>query len=508
MRKILASLMIMVLILAIVTGCSSKAPVSETVGEKDFAGVYKGSAPAYHGNLNVEVTLDEEGKILAVEIDENHEETPDIGTIPIEKMPPEIVSSQSLAIDGISGATITGDAILAAVADALTEAGLDPSDYDYQEIKSMAQEAFTLDMGSLPVKAPKTGSITIKDVKGREVKLDTPISTYGISTMDVIDFIIPILGEDAFHKLVASGQDGGGGLQGYARLYTPIIGDYMKHVGQISDHNAPFDLEMILAMDPDVLLVNSAMGAHKYALEVETQLTAAGIPIVLIDVPGKSFTTSTQETLKLLGTVFQKESRAKEVADFIDNQFKLIASKNLGKDSAKPTFYYEKSGYSEIFGSTSSSESGWGTVMAVAGGDNIADPILAESAAGKGGSNTLDPEYVLNSDPDYIILSGSGAGWMDNFEGSTPSTPKFDILKRTGWNNLKAVKNDNVYELAHATSRSIFGFHAAQKLASVFYPEKFKDVDIDGIMDEFFDRFMLVDSDVTGWIYKVSEVKR
>jgi iron complex transport system substrate-binding protein len=280
----------------------------------------------------------------------------------------------------------------------------------------------------------------------------------------------------------------------------------MKHVGQISEHNAPFDLEMILAMNPDVLIVNSAMGAHNYAMEIESQLTSAGIPIVLIDVPGKSFTTSVQDTAKLLGQIFQKEERANELIEFIDSQYEILASKNLESRTDKPTFYYEKSGYSEIFGSTSSSKSGWGTVIAAAGGDNIADPLLLESAGSKGGNNTIDPEYVIQADPDFIILSGSGAGWMDNYEGSTPSTPKFDIIKRTGWNNLKAVKNNNVYEIAHATSRSVFGFHAALKLATVFYPDEFKDYDADAVMDEFFNRFMLVDSDVTGWMHRVSEV--
>ena len=150
-------------------------------------------------------------------------------------------------------------------------------------------------------------------------------------------------------------------------------------------------------------------------LEIESQLASVGIPIVLIDVPGKSFTSSVQNTEKLLGQIFQKEERANELIAFIDEQYEIIESKNLKGRSDKPTVYYEKSGYSEIFGSTSTSASGWGAVIDVAGGDNIADPLLLESSAGKGGNNTIDPEYILQADPDFIILSGSGAGWMDNF---------------------------------------------------------------------------------------------
>ena len=506
MKKTLAIFSIILLVAAMLAGCTAATQPQNGAGTTGYAGVYKGSAPGYHGAINVEVTLDEEGGIRAVEIDEKHAETPAVGTVPIEKMPGAIVSSQSLAVDTISGATVTGDAILAAVAAALTSAGLDPAGYGYEVKETAAQETYTLNMDALPPKKPITGSLTVTDVKGRAVALELPISTYAVSTMDVVDFIIPLLGEDAFHKLVGSGQDGGGGLQGYAKLYTPLVGDYMQHVGQISDHNAPFDLEMILALDPDVLLVNSAMGAHRYALEIEPQLSAVGIPIVLVDVPGKSFTSSVQDTLKIFGEIFQKRERAGEVISFIDSQYELLHAKKPTPCSEKPTVYYEKSGYAEIFGTTSSSQTGWGTVIAAAGGENIADPILLETAASKGGGNTLDPEYVLQADPDYIILSGSGAGWMDNYAGSVPSVPKFDILKRTGWQRLQAVKNKQVYELAHATSRSIFGIYAALKLASIFYPAEFKDVDVEAIMDEFFTRFMLVGSDITGWIYRCAEV--
>ncbi len=507
MKKLLSVLLVLSFALMMLGGCGGSAGVSagETAGQaKDYSGTYQGSAPGYHGDLDVTVTLDKVGKILAVEVAEDHGETEKIGTIPIERIPGAIVAGQSLQVDTVTGATITADAILAAVAVALERAGLDPADYNYTPPKATDREAFSLDMSAMPQKAPITDSVTITDVKGRQVALDLPISTYAISTMDVIDYLIPLLREEAFHMLVASGQDGGGGLQTYAKLYTPIIGNYMKHVGQISEHNAPFDLEMILATDPDVLIVNSAMGAHRYALEIEDQLTAAGIPIVLIDVPGKSLTTSVQDTVKLLGQIFQKEERAKEVASFIDEQYALVASKKLDQRQDKPTVYYEKSGYSEIFGSTSSSQSGWGTVIALAGGENIADPVLLDSAAGKGGNSTLDPEYVLEANPEFIVLSGSGAGWMDNYSGSTPEVPKFDILNRTGWRELAAVKNGNVYELAHATSRTIFGFHAVLKLASIFYPEDFQGINVDGIMDEFFDKFMLVDSDVTGWCYQAA----
>jgi iron complex transport system substrate-binding protein len=331
-------------------------------------------------------------------------------------------------------------------------------------------------------------SITITDAKGRNVEIELPISTYAISTMDVIDYIIPLKGKEAFDMLVGSGQDGGHGLQKYEKVYSPVVGDYLEHVGQISDHNAPFDLEMILSKNPDVLIVNS---------EIEEKLSEAGIKIVLIDVPGEELDKSAQSTMDLLGKIFQEEEKASKVISFIDDQYNLIASKNLDERENKPTVYYEKSGRSEVYGTTATSVSGWGMPIYIAGGDNIADPLLLEGASAKSGGNKLDPEYVIESDPDYIIVSGINDGWLDAAEGKKKS--EFDIINRTGWKDLKAVKNGNLYEFAHSTSRSIFAFYPCLKMAKIFYPEEFSDLDPEKILDEFFDKFMILDSDISTW---------
>ena len=504
------------------TPAATKAPAPTAAPEKTLAGTYIGKAAGYHGDVQVEVELDADGKMVNVKVGDNNE-TEGVGTTAIDKIPGKIVDTQSLAVDAVSGATVTSRAIEAAIADALVSAGLDPAAYGYTPAERPTVELSAFDAAALPEKKPVTGSVTVTDVKGREVTIDLPVSRYAVSTMDVIDFIIPLLGKEAFDKLAASGQDGGGGLQGYGRLYVPIVGDYMVHCAQISEHNAPFDLEMILAADPDVLIVNSAMGAHKYAMEIEEQLTKAGIPIVLIDVPGSDLTTSSQNTIRLLGQIFEKEERSNEVCTFLDAQFALIKDKNLAQRTDKPTVYYEKSGHAEIFGNTSVSTSGWGAVIALAGGENIADKKLLNAggqgggqggkggqgggqSGGKGGPGgaTLDPEYIIQSDPDFIVLSGSGIGWMDIYPGSTPQIPNFDIVNRVGWPQLRAVKNLKVYELAHAMSRSVFCFYACQKLAQTFYPEEFTGIDVDANIREFFDRFMLTDSTVTGWFYQMT----
>ncbi len=205
--------------------------------------------------------------------------------------------------------------------------------------------------------------------------------------------------------------------------------------------------------------------------------------------------------MKILGKIFQEEEKANEASAFIDDQFKLIASKILNKKENIPTVYYEKSGYSQVFDSTATSKSGWGLPVKVAGGKNIADEVLLNIAASGGASNTLDPKYVLEKNPEFVILSGVNDGWLDILREK--KEPSFDILNRNRWSNLQAVKNGNVYEFAHSTSRSIYAFYPTLKMAKLFYPEEFTNLDLEAVLQELFDRYMLLDTDIITWFTKV-----
>ncbi|MBN2897831.1 MAG: ABC transporter substrate-binding protein [Clostridia bacterium] len=494
----LGMILLILMLLMSVVGCSTQAEESE-----NLAGVYEGTVKGYHGDITAKTKLDAEGRIVDVQI-KGDAETKGSGQIALEKIGERILVAQSLKVDVVSGATVSSYGAIDAVAKSLEQAGLNSFDYNYAE--RAVEEDYPLpeiDKSTMPVALETRTSVTITDVKGREVVINLPISSYAISTMDVIEYVIPLKGEKAFDMLVGSGQDGGHGLNKYAELYTPVVGDYMTHVGQISDHNAPFDLEMILSMNPDVLIVNSAMGAHKYAMEIEDQLTAAGIKIVLIDVPGKALEHSAQQTMTLLGKIFGEETRASEVSSFLDEQYELIAEKELEKREDKPTVYYEKSGYSEVFGSTSTSAKGWGSVIRLAGGDNIADPLLMNTAASGGSNNTLDPEYVIDANPDFIIVSGINDGWLSITNDHKES--KFDIVNRVGWADLKAIQNHDLYEFAHSTSRQIYAFYPTLKAAKLFYPEEFETLDPEAVLEEFFDRFMLLDTNISTWFTSLDD---
>ena len=84
-------------------------------------GTYTGTAHGRNGDVSVEVTFSAY-KIESINVLENSE-TPGVSDLPQKQIPEDILTYQSLDVDGITGAPLTSNAILAAVADAAQQAG-------------------------------------------------------------------------------------------------------------------------------------------------------------------------------------------------------------------------------------------------------------------------------------------------------------------------------------------------------------------------------------------------
>lgn len=98
------------------------------------------------GDVTVEVTVSEDA--ITDIVVKDHQETYGIGygleTSPVEVLPMQIVETQSLGVDNITGATITTAAIKTAVASAVTEAGGDAEALKNVPVEKTAEDV-TLD---------------------------------------------------------------------------------------------------------------------------------------------------------------------------------------------------------------------------------------------------------------------------------------------------------------------------------------------------------------------------
>ena len=119
MKTMLSKLTSVLLCLAmLLTMCSfamAEAGTYTGVGDSEIGG---------KGAIEVSVTVDENGVVTDIQVTKNGD-TAGIADAAVETMPGRIMAAQSANVDGVSGATMTSEAIKMAVLDAVTAAGLD-----------------------------------------------------------------------------------------------------------------------------------------------------------------------------------------------------------------------------------------------------------------------------------------------------------------------------------------------------------------------------------------------
>ena len=148
MKKLLNMVLVAVMAVSF-TACSNDAkepattPEASTGAVSFTAGTYTGEATGHNGGpLTVEVTVSDD-KIESVEV-KDHTETYGIGyglkETPVEAIPSQIVEGQTLAVDTVTGATITSAAVVSAVTSALEQAGADVSALKETSEKAKAED--------------------------------------------------------------------------------------------------------------------------------------------------------------------------------------------------------------------------------------------------------------------------------------------------------------------------------------------------------------------------------
>ena len=88
-----------------------------------------GTASAMGLNGEVTVTVELTDGVITSVTAEGAQETPGIGSVAIEQLPALMAQNNTINVDAVSGATITSNAILTAVREALKNAGVNPDDY-------------------------------------------------------------------------------------------------------------------------------------------------------------------------------------------------------------------------------------------------------------------------------------------------------------------------------------------------------------------------------------------
>src|SRR5699024_7702966 len=134
-------LLLVLLILVTMVACSNdenqdkivetESAISQSGKGNLKSGSYEAETVGMGGKILTNVVFDEDN-IKEIEV-VHHYETPNVGTVVIEKIPNEIIERQTLSVDVVTGATLTSNAILKSVEDCLSQSGADIDAYKAQE---------------------------------------------------------------------------------------------------------------------------------------------------------------------------------------------------------------------------------------------------------------------------------------------------------------------------------------------------------------------------------------
>ncbi|MCF0134533.1 MAG: flavocytochrome c [Blautia sp.] len=99
---------------------------------------YTAEVDGFGGKIIADVTID--GNTITALNVTGDSETEGLGSVAVEKLPDKIVEAQSLEVDGVSGASVSSNAIKTAVTEALAEAGLTPEDLESVDVSAESAE--------------------------------------------------------------------------------------------------------------------------------------------------------------------------------------------------------------------------------------------------------------------------------------------------------------------------------------------------------------------------------
>lgn len=338
--------------------------------------------------------------------------------------------------------------------------------------------------------------VKITDITGREVEVNVPVQRVILGEGRQVYFTGALDTDDPFKRVVGWRDDfKKADLDGY-NIYLQKFPNMEKIPTFGGMKDGTFDIEQAVALKPDVIIMNTeAKTATEESGYIE-KLAKVGIPLVYIDFREKPMQ-NTDASMQIIGTLFGKQDRAEEFVKFRQAEISKVTDR-LAKagDINKPVVFIERAGgYSDDCCMSFGNEN-FGKMVELAGGINLAKDIIP------GTFGTVNPEQIIASNPDQIIVTGSnwelyvpGGKWVGVGPGANEAEAKTKLaalMQRPGFTGVKAVTEGNVHAIWHQFYNSPYQFVAVQQIAKWLHPDLFKDLDPDATFRELHERFLPV----------------
>ena len=219
---------------------------------------------------------------------------------------------------------------------------------------------------------------------------------------------------------------------------------------QIFDMMNP-DVEKIISLKPDIIFVNTfSVFSAKNSVDAIKNL---GLSVAVI--PNSDTLIAIEEDIYFLGEVLKLKDASKKVISKM--QINIEKIKSIGdKITNKKSVYFEIGSMPNLY--TFGSNVYLDDMINIIGAKNIFED--------KNSWIAVSEESVLSANPDIIFTS---VDYIDN--------PINEILNRKSWQNIKAIKNKEVYFISSSLLPNHNVIQALFSMAKSTYPKEFKDID-------------------------------
>jgi iron complex transport system substrate-binding protein len=351
--------------------------------------------------------------------------------------------------------------------------------------------------------AASAETVVVTDITGREVEVNVPVERMILGEGRQVYLVAALDTEDPFRRVVGWRDD-------FKSADPDNYAVYLEKFPKMEDlppfggfKDGTFDVEQAVSLRPDVVIMNiESKQATEDARYIE-KLAAAGIPLVYVDFRERPFA-NTEPSMRLFGKLFGKEERAEEFIAWRAAEIARVTDVIEKENPARPVVFIERAGgYSEDC-CMSFGDDNFGKFVEMAGGKNIAKDIIPATFG------TLNPEQIIASDPDQIIVTG---GWWEAYVpggawvGVGPGRDEAEALRklaalteRPALTGVKAVETKQVHAIWHQFYNSPYQFVAVQQMAKWLHPELFADLDPEATFKELHERFLPVGYRPGHWV--------
>ncbi|MDL2060023.1 ABC transporter substrate-binding protein [Mesosutterella sp. AGMB02718] len=322
--------------------------------------------------------------------------------------------------------------------------------------------------------APAAGSCTLVDQMHRTVKLPARVNRIVVLQHHSLDILAELGATD---RVV-------GVMQKWDNLLDSSFADIMPRIKTLPEPGSlkSASVEQVAALKPDLVVVSNQMPR-----ETVDRLTALGIPVMAITLyvadkeqastihpslvnPDAAYTEGLKQAIELLARATGTEKRGAELWKTVETNRRIVTShlKRVPENKRIRVFMANEKGFTYGTGKYV------GAAMARAGAKNVAETLK--------GYKQVTPEQVAAWNPQVIFVQSRYREILDQ------------IRRDPAWKGIDTVKNNRLVLAPDYTKP--WGNPAPESmalgevwLAKTLYPEHFRDVNLDRMVNDFYKKF-------------------